>query len=421
MKLGLLGNPLAHSWSVQIHEYVLQEPCYQLYEVNREMVREFFETNDLDGFNVTIPYKQTVMDYMDEIDPAALRIGAVNTVVHKDGTFYGYNTDCLGFMQMLEQNNIPVKGNHAAILGSGGASKAAMEGIRMLGGTFDVVSRNPEDGMISYEELYENEKRYSLIVNATPVGMYPHTEAVPVDLSHFSDLLAVVDIVANPLRTSLMMRAKEMGIPALGGLEMLVRQAVEADRLYTGNEYPESLVKSCMNELLKKNRNIVLIGMPTSGKSTVAKLLAERMNKTVIDTDEAFETDVLRKMYRCHSIRSFIEQYGEDRFREKESEVISALHHTGVIISTGGGVIKREVNMRSLAHNGIIFWLDRSVEYLYGTPDRPLSTNYEAICRLYEERKDLYAKYCDVRIENNGTPEEAAEKIIQTIEEGIVL
>ena len=412
MKLGLIGYPLGHSWSPNIHAFFLKEDCYRLYELKEEDLPSFFASNDLDGFNVTIPYKQTVMQYLDEIDPLAKAIGAVNTVVHKDGKYYGYNTDYQGFMEMLVGNGIDVKGRHAAVLGSGGVSKAITAGLRQLGCTYEVVSRHPENAQISYEDLYANEKNYSVLVNATPVGMTPKEDASPADLSKFTNLYAVVDAIANPLCTDLCFEAKTRGIKTCGGFEMLVRQALVADRWFTGHDMDETQVMPCMNHLLEEKRNIVLIGMPTSGKSTIAQSLAKTLNRPLIEMDAELEQQLGTSIAECFA------NYGETYFRDLESNLAKSIPANGSVVSCGGGIIKRKENMRHLSRNSIIFWIDRDIELLYGSEDRPLSRSKEDMMKLYEERKDLYAAYSDVRIENNGTLKEAEDRILQVLEHG---
>ena len=412
MKLGLIGYPLGHSWSPKIHEFFLGEDCYQLVELKEEDLPSFFASNDLDGFNVTIPYKQTVMRYLDEIDPLAEAIGAVNTVVHRDGKYFGTNTDYEGFVRMLEGNHIDVKGKHAAVLGSGGVSKAITAGLNQLGCTFDIVSRNPKGNQISYDELYRMQEKVSVLINATPVGMAPNDNAVPADLARFTNLDAVIDAIANPLCTELCFEAKIRGIQTCGGFEMLVRQAVAADRWFTGHDMDETRVMPCMNHLLKEKRNIVLIGMPTSGKSVLSKKLAETLQRPLIEMDAEIEARLGTTIADC------FETHGETYFRDLETAVAEAIPANGSVVSCGGGVIKRVENMRALSRSSIIFWIDRDIDLLYASDDRPLSGSKEAVRKLYEERKDLYEMYSDVRIENNGTIDEALNRILAVLEKG---
>ncbi len=406
IRLGLIGMPLGHSWSPAIHSFFLHDDVYDLYELQPSQLQEFAAERRLDGFNVTIPYKQQIMQYLDACDPAAEAIGAVNTVVKRDGKLIGYNTDYLGLKQLLEGNGIAVNGRRICVLGSGGASKAAVRAVTELGGTPVVVSRHPGSGEISYDELKQQEAEFTVLINTTPVGMFPSVNYVPVDLAWFSRLEAVVDVVANPLRTSLCYEAKLKGIPSFGGFEMLVRQALEADRLFTGNPMEDASVHACMDALLKERKGIALIGMPTSGKSTIAKLLGEALEKPVMEMDAELEKRLGTSIAQCFA------DHGEAYFRDAESALADELSGYEGIISCGGGLILRKENMTAISHNSLIFWIDRNLDLLYGSDDRPLSRSREDLMRLYGERKDRYALYSDYRIENNSTAEEAAAKIL---------
>lgn len=396
LKLGLIGYPLGHSWSPQIHKYLI-DADYQLWPLREEELDAFFAEKDFDGINVTIPYKQTVMAYLDEIDPAAKQIGAVNTIVNRNGKLYGYNTDYEGLMGMLQANDIAIAGRHVAILGSGGASKACRAAVIKMGGTYDIVSRTGKEGCITYEDMYQKQSSYAVLINTTPVGMYPRNDEVPVDLQAFTNLESVVDIIANPLRTRLQFTAKMLGLKYCGGFEMLVRQAYAADYYFTGEWLDSSLIASCMNELYKQKRNIVLIGMPTSGKTTVSSLLGKKLEKEVIEMDD--EASYLLGT----SIRDCFEKNGEEYFRNLESRIAESLREgNACIISCGGGVIKREENMRYLSENGIVAWIQRDLHQLYPTDSRPLSATNDSIKKMYDERLPLYAKYADICIDNTG-------------------
>ena len=414
MKLGLIGYPLGHSWSPAIHQYLLNEDCYVLQETPAENLQHFFETTDLDGFNVTIPHKQAVMAFLDEIDPAAEKIGAVNTVVHRNGRFIGYNTDYTGLIGMLKAHQIDLNGRHCAVLGSGGVSRAITAAIDAMGGTYVIVSRTASPAKISYEQLYEEADRYTVLINATPVGMSPDVNHSPVDLTRFHRLEAVVDVIANPLRTRLCFDAKQMGIKTCGGFEMLVRQALAADRYFTAQELKDELADACMKHLLQKRQTIVLIGMPTCGKSTIAEVIAQRTGREWIEMDAILEERLGMPIRQC------FEEQGEAYFRAKESELANELTEGNAVISCGGGVIKNPENMRALSRNGKVFWIDRDVNLLYGTSSRPLSQSKEAIQQLYAERRPLYERYADVRIANNGTLEEAVSAILRETGEASV-
>ena len=408
MKLGLIGNPLGHSWSPEIHAYLKGVMDYALWPLAPDELDAFFEKRDFDGINVTIPYKTDVIRYLDEIDPDAERIQAVNTIVNKNGKLTGYNTDVSGLLHMIRSHHINAGGGTAAILGTGGASKAAEEACRLSGWKYYLTSRSRKDGCIDYQELYEMQDEISLIINATPVGMYPNEESMPVDLDRFTCFTDVIDIVANPLRTRLAYGAQMKGINAYGGLEMLVAQAFKADELFFGESLNDILISECMDHISRKMKNIVLIGMPSSGKSTVGMLLADRLGMEFIDMDEEIVSRIGMPVSDCFAL------HGEGAFRDAESEVCRYVRGLGnAVIASGGGVIKREENMITLAHNAEIVWLDRSIENLVPTNDRPLSSNAGDLRRLYEERQALYDKYSDIRISNDGEPEDAVMNICE--------
>lgn len=416
MKLGLIGYPLGHSWSPEIHAFFLGEENYSLFPIQDQDLPGFFKTTDLDGFNVTIPHKQAVIPFLDALDPVAEKIGAVNTVVHRDKRFIGYNTDWEGLTGMIRSHQIDLCGRHAAILGSGGASKAAKAAVEELGGTCDVVSRHAGPDAISYDALYEKEAAYSVLINATPVGMSPNEDAVPADLSRFSHVEAVIDIVANPLRTSFLFEAKRRGMITCGGFEMLVRQALAADRYFTRRDMDEKMVGPCMNHLLKERRSIVLIGMPTCGKSTIAAKIHELTGRPLVEMDEEIEKRLGMTIRECFRTK------GEAYFRSLETALAKELTRGNAVISCGGGIIKNPENMKYLSRNGQVFWINRDPRLLFGSPERPLSQSREDILRLYEERRDLYALYSDIEIANNRTAMDAVHEILSiTGDEGIAV
>lgn len=405
MKLGLIGNPLGHSWSPAIHSLLIGAD-YQLWPLEEDQLAGFLKKRDFDGLNVTIPYKQAVMPYLDEIDEAAKMIGAVNTIVNRNGKLKGYNTDYYGFMATLRSAGFDVKGKKVAILGSGGASKAVRVAITELGGNPLIVSRKPQKEQISYEELKALQPSY--IINATPVGMYPKMDTMPIDPADYSSLEGIGDVIANPLRTRLVIKAQMKGLKTFGGLEMLVRQAFKADELFLDQKLDESLNDKCLQQLIRERRNLVLIGMPTAGKSTLAALLAARTGKKLVETDQQIVEEIgmpITEYFRLH---------GEEAFRDKESQQAGELAgKTGLVISCGGGIIKREENMLNLAQNGLIIWIDRDLELLETSDSRPLSNAPWKLKELYEERKPLYEKYSDIRIANNGSLEETLEKLLE--------
>ena len=408
MKLGLIGYPLGHSWSKPIHDFMIGSD-YQMFELKPEELEGFMTKKDFDGLNVTIPYKQKVMKYLDEIDETAAKIGAVNTIVNHNGVLKGYNTDYLGFMEMLKRNHIDVQGKKTAVLGSGGASRAVAAALAILGADFDIVSRKAErENTILYETMYERSDDYQVIVNTTPLGLAPHPDDMPVNLSRFTKLEAVADIIANPLRTRLLFEAGCRGLKTAGGLEMLVAQAWHADLLYTGEQLDPQLITDCLAELYRDRRSIVLIGMPTAGKTTVSALLGEACGRDVIEMDDEI-VEILGT-----SIKECFAEKGEDYFRWLEQEVAKDLRSGGrFVISCGGGVIKNPETMRFLSENSIVVWLKRGIEQLFATDSRPLSSNAEALRKLYEERRPLYELYSDVSADNTGDISDTVAEIIR--------
>lgn len=405
MKLGLIGNPLGHSWSAEIHKQLIGEK-YSLWQLEREELGPFFDAADFDGINVTIPYKQDVMSYLDDIDPDAEKIGAVNCVVNSGGSLKGYNTDLYGLSYLLDHHCIDTMGGTVAILGTGGASKMAAWACRQRNWECVTVSRTPDSGSIGYQQLYDRAGSISLLINATPVGMYPDSDRMPIDIKKLPALKYVVDIVANPVRTELMLEAEDLGIEAYGGLEMLVAQAFRADELFTGRSLDAELISQCVNYLRGGMINIVLTGMPSAGKTSIARLLSKELGRKTVDADDEIVSRI------GMPIAEFFVKNGEGAFREIEAEVIKELAlMRGVIISTGGGVVKRKDNMHRLARSGMIIWLDRDPSALLVTDDRPLSSSSEAIMKMYEERRPLYEKYCDIRVTNNSDIADAVREI----------
>lgn len=407
MKLGLIGHPLGHSWSPQIHAFMIHEE-YQKWDLTEDQLDAFMKRHDFNGINVTIPYKQTVMKYLDALDPSAEKIGAVNCIVNRNGKLTGYNTDYLGFTQMVQAHGMDVKGKQTALLGTGGASKAVVYALEQLGAKVQLVSRSEKPGCITYEQLDQDAAAYECIVNVTPVGMYPKTNESAVELKKFPHVSSVIDIVANPLRTKLMFDAKMLGIPYLGGFEMLVRQAFAADEVFTGRTLDPSLNDACMKYLLHQKRNIVLIGMPTSGKTTLAGMLKERTGREVVEMDDEIAKKLGTTIKQCFA------EKGEAYFRQIEMETAEQLQNRdGIIISCGGGVIKNENTMRALSANGIVIWIQRDLSSLFATDSRPLTGNEEYMKNLYQERKGLYQKYCDAVALNNGSLNDAVEEIVK--------
>ncbi len=406
MKYGCIGEKLGHSFSKEIHALLGDYP-YILREIPKNELEEFMSRKDFLGINVTIPYKEAVIPYLYKIDGAARDIGAVNTVVNRDGKLYGYNTDFYGMSELFSHAGISPLGKKAAILGTGGTSKTAAAVLRSLGAHEILkISREKKDGVTTYAELYEKHNDTEIIVNTTPVGMFPSTEPAPIDISLFPKLEGVIDAVYNPLRTSLVGDAQRAGIRAEGGLYMLTAQAVRASEIFLDKKYEKTLCENIFKEVLAKRENTVLTGMPGSGKSTVGRLIAKRRAVPFFDTDELIEKKI--KM----PISEYFERFGEERFRELESEVIADLSSvTSAVIATGGGAVLRDENIRRLKKNGRIFFLDRGLSELIPTSTRPTANSREALKRRYLERYEIYKRTADVHISVNSDAASVADMI----------
>lgn len=404
MEYGLIGEKLPHSFSREIHER-LAGYDYQLRELTPGQVPEFLQKRDFRGINVTIPYKQTVIPYLDELDPKAAAIGAVNTIVNRNGRLIGYNTDYDGVAALLRHAGLSPEGKTVAILGTGGTSKTAAAVMRALGASSVYrVSRSSREGAVSYEEAAR--LPVQLLVNTTPAGMYPNPDGQAMELSRFGWLEGVLDAVYNPLRTRLVLQARDNGARAQGGLYMLVAQAAFACGHFLGEALPEDRLDSVYRAIHGEKQNIVLTGMPGSGKSTVGKLLAKQLGRELVDTD----IEIIRLAKK--PIPEIFAQRGEAGFRELESQVIAEVaQRTGVVIATGGGAILREENVRRLRQNGRLYFLDRPPESLVPTDDRPLARTVSDLEQRYRERYPRYTATADAHIPVPGTPEEAAAAI----------
>lgn len=396
MKYGLLGEKLGHSFSKEIHAR-LADYEYELRELNAEELDALFRKKDFEAVNVTIPYKQTVIPYLDEISERAKTIGAVNAVVNRSGKLFGDNTDFAGMRALALHAGADMKNKKVLVLGTGGTSKTARAVAKDLGAREVLrVSRTKKEDAVTYEEAAEKHSDAQIIINTTPVGMFPKTNASPIALSAFTKLEAVLDAIFNPLRTELVLTAQERGITASGGLYMLVAQAVYASALFLNKEADEKKTDEVYKEILNEKRNIFLIGMPSSGKSSVGKKLAEMAGKEFEDTDE-----MLVKRFG-EPIADYIRKNGEKAFRDAESEVIAeAAKERGKMIATGGGAILRKENVREMKRNGVTVFLDRDLSLLTATSDRPLSSTKEALERLYNERFPIYEKAADVTVKSN--------------------
>ena len=402
MKFGLIGKTLKHSYSKIIHE-MFEAYSYDLLSMKEEEIPSFLENPEYSGFNVTIPYKKTIMPFCDFISDEAKKIGSVNTVIKKDGKLLGYNTDYAGFLAMTKRAEIDFSGKKVAILGSGGTYSTAYAVIGDLGAREIVsVSRCGEYN-------YENISMWcdaEIIVNTTPVGMFPNNGDSILNINDFKNLEGVIDVIYNPLKTRLVFDAEQKGIKATGGLYMLIFQAKEAFEIFTGNKLSDDITEKIYQKLLKDTQNIVLIGMPGCGKTTAGNFLSEYTHRKLLDTDALIEIKANMKP------SEIIEKFGENHFRNIETECVKeAGKQTGKIISCGGGVVKRKENFYHLKQNGKIFFINRSINKLE-TVDRPLSKDMAALLKIEKERTPLYEALKDITIENNGDLSSFKDKLI---------
>ena len=405
LKCGLLGEHLTHSFSPFIHQ-MLSDYEYETYEVEPQGLEDFVKNGTLDAFNVTIPYKKAVIPFIDEISPEAQAIDAINVVLRKNGKLYGYNTDYFGFAYMLDSANICVEGKKALIIGNGGAA-ATVKAVLQDRNASELVFINSKNNTPENLALHSDA---SIIINASPVGMFPYNLMSPIDLSLFPRCEAVLDIIYNPARTALMLQAERLGITAAGGLSMLVAQAAQGFELFTGESYEEGIIEKIINKISRLTQNIILVGMPSCGKSTVALALSDMLSRQFFDADYFFEN--------AHNISpaDAIRTLGEDKFRDMESIVLADLGMlSSKIIATGGGAVTREKNYPALHQNGIIVYIKRDLDKL-STAGRPLSQK-GSLEELFARRKDSYERFADITVENNFSPEETASAIIKALDE----
>ncbi len=412
MEYGLIGMPLGHSFSKEIHES-LGFYAYELREVPAQDFDAFMRARDFRAINVTIPYKQDVIPYLDEIDPLAAEIGAVNCIVNRDGRLIGSNTDLAGMHALAKKLHLDLTDKKVLICGTGGTSKTARV-LACAAGARQVLrlSRAAKEGIdyadvITYAQAYNDHSDAHIIINATPSGMYPHNETWAINAAAFYQLEGILDTVYNPLDTALVQQGCAMGIAAEGGLYMLVAQAVVAAQHFTGKSLNvDDLTQSIFHKLERQKRNIVLIGMPGCGKTSVGGLLAQSTGRTLVDTDQLiFELS-------GKTPGQIIEEEGEETFRALESQaVIQAGKKNGCIIATGGGAILSNANLGALQQNGILYFIDRPLADLASTEDRPLSNSAEKQKKLYDERYPRYAACADVIITANGSAEDFAKLI----------
>ena len=403
LKCGLIGEHLGHSFSPLIHAS-LSDYSYELLEIEPDKLCEFVSSKKFDAYNVTIPYKKTIMPYLDVISPEALAIGAVNTVVRRDGGLYGYNTDYFGFSYMLDASGINPSGKKVLVLGAGGAAATVCAALRDRGAD-EIVTLG------SKQNTPENIKLHSdaeILVNATPVGTYPNNLMSPVSLEHFGSLCGVLDLIYNPARTALLMDAEAKAISHINGLPMLVAQAARASELFTGEKISHAFYEKIIKEIDAQTENIILIGMPGSGKSTAARIIAEKLNRPFLDSDKVFEEQFGK------TPAEVIVSEGEEAFRAMESEVIKGLgKQSGTVIACGGGVVTKERNYAPLHQNGTIVFLERALENL-SKRGRPISASC-SIEELYNSRIDAYNAFADIKIDSTEIPDKTAELIIETL------
>ena len=406
MEYGCIGEHLKHSFSPEIHSQI-GDYDYIIKEIEPENLEAFIMEKDFLGINVTIPYKEKVIPMLDYVEPFALSIGAVNTVVNRDGKLYGYNTDYSGMKALALRIGLKIEGKKVLVIGTGGTSKTATAVINDMGAKEIIyVSNSVVPGAVSYEEVYAYHTDCEIIFNTSPVGMFPKNDGIPLELEKFSRLEGVLDVVYNPIRTRLVSKAHSLGIKSEGGLYMLGSQAVYASQHFFGESVDNSIFERVYKAVLSQKDNIVLVGMPSCGKSTVGKRLSALTGKKFVDTDEAIVEKIGMPISR------YFEENGEASFRQVESEVIAQISAgNNQIIATGGGAVLKQENVVRLKQNGQIYFIDRDLSLLCPTGDRPLSSNMEALKKRYEERYGIYCNACDHKINGNGTVDEVADII----------
>ena len=439
MEYGLIGEKLGHSYSKEIHAEI-GDYSYELKEIPKEELEAFINERNFKGINVTIPYKQAVIPLLDYVDPAALQIGAVNTVVNRDGKLFGYNTDFIGLKRLILSAKINPKGKKVLILGTGGTSKTAFAAASALeANPIIFVSRSAEHSsvqlsdskslpddkisaekkssgqnlldsadVVTYEEAAALHSDASVIINTTPAGMFPKMDACPINLEPFTKLEGVVDVIYNPLRTNLVLSAQKRKVAAKGGLFMLVQQAVAASEFFFDKKLEEKKAEMIFKKIQGQKQNIVLIGMPGSGKSTVGKILAKKLGRNFLDTDKEIEKN------HGKAPSELIKELGESAFRDIESEECKKMQGlTGCIIATGGGAVLRAENVASLKKNGILIFLDRKIENIRPTSDRPLSDSREKLMEVFKLRYPVYLSAADLHIRSNENVNSTVNQILK--------
>ena len=411
MKFGLLGRTLGHSFSPRIHS-ALGNTNYELFEREPSQLQEFFADPELQGINITIPYKVNALEACDVVDPRAERIGCVNTMVRKDGKWHGYNTDYDGFVFTLQHAGIDVAGKECIILGDGASSATVHVALEDLGAKNIVhLSRKTAPFYGDTPNYYETAQ---IIINCTPIGMYPHNPANLIDITQFSKLEGVVDLIYNPRRTILLLQAEMMEIPHCDGLPFLVAQGVEAANHFHGESFGTKEIEQILRDMRREKENIILIGMPGVGKTTVGKALGEEMGRTCIDVDHELEKEI-------GNISTYITEQGEPAFREKEAEIIAKFGtQTGLIISTGGGCVTVPKNFAHLRQNGRIYQLTQPVENL-STSGRVLSSGgIERLRELEATRTPMYESFAQCIVKHNRNAPETVATILEDFEANLL-
>lgn len=407
MKYGCIGEHLGHSFSKEIHSHIADYD-YEIRELCPDEVDGFMKEHDFLAINVTIPYKETVIPYLSYIDESAVFIGAVNTVVNKNGKLYGYNTDFYGMNSLAKRIGIDFRNKKVLILGSGGTAKTAYA-VSKANGAKEIIkaSRKIGNDTVLYTDVYKFHTDSDIIINTTPVGMFPNIFDRPIDISKFPNLSGVIDAIYNPQKTPLILDAEARGIKASGGLYMLVMQGIKASEYFLDTKYPDSLSTEVFRKIESEKKNIVLIGMPASGKTTIGKILAKRLSRRLIDTDDMIVENSKK------SISDIFNDEGEAAFRNLETEAVkNAAKESASVISTGGGAILREENVNALRENGKIYFLDRPLEMLLPTSDRPTASTKEAIEKRFNERYSIYRSTADKVIDASKDLNGIADEII---------
>ena len=418
MNYGLIGEKLGHSFSKEIHA-LIDSYDYELKEIASIDLPAFMQQKEFKGINVTIPYKQDVIPFLNSIDKAAEEIGAVNTVVNRDGKLSGYNTDFIGLKRLILSQGLKLDGKKVLILGTGGTSKTARAVAKALNAkTIFTVSRSAKPGddkgnsisqsVISYQDAAALHNDCDIIINTTPCGMFPKIDDSPIDLSPFTKLSGVIDVIYNPLRSQFVLQAQEKKIIAAGGLYMLVQQAIAASEFFFDTTYSDDEADRIYKTILNKKQNIVLVGMPGSGKTTVGKKLAKKLNR------KFYDTDVVITEKEGTTPAEIIRTKGEQAFRDIESAVCRELaSEQGVIIATGGGAVLHKENVFNLKKNGLLFFIDRPLEAIKPTDDRPLSSSEDKLRQVYEYRYPIYTRETDYHIVSDNILEHTIDKILE--------